>query len=382
MSRLTLVLLLASCGLAAAQPQPRITLDIGVPIPDGHIHMSWGNHKRLAIAPDGSLHALANSFLVDPERGSEPTRDARVELHAFAADGRARFRTMLPVALPRQPFGFDMEALGVGVLASGDTMVFLSTGDSGRGRRVYNSLYRVSSQGSALQVATVAPADGGDSRQIFWTRTYLPTSDNGLLVGGAYGPNPYRWWFGKFAADGRRLWQAGPGPSAREHVAALAVRSDGIVVAIHSERRPGLAAEEWCLARFTSDGRLLDRTRLDRVGDGRLVAILPGSTVFLDDDEHELVQVDDAGKVRSRVPWPYARTWSVIADGDGVAAIVCKEPEGNLCHVVRAKTDGTARWLTAPLTATDIARMPDGQIAAVVWRDDERAMRLMRFAAP
>lgn len=380
MIRLALVLLLASCGLAVAQPQPRVTLDIAVPIPDGHIHMSWGNHKRLAIGPDGSLHALANSFLFDRENGSAPTRDARVELQAFAGDGRPRFRTTLPVALPPALSGFDMEALGFDVLASGDTMVFLSTGDSGQADRAYNRIYRVSPEGGVLRVTPVAPADGGDHRRIFWTQTYLATSDNGLLVAGAYGPGPLRWWLGKFDADGHRLWQAGPGPGAREQVATLAVRGDGTVVAVHSERRAGDAMEEWRIARFTAGGRLLDRTRLGNVGDGRLVAILPDSAVFL--DAHELVQADDTGNVRRRVPWPYVRTWSLIADGDGISAIVCKQPEGDLCHIVRAKADGTILWLTPPLTATDIGRTPDGQIAAVVWRDEGRTMRLMRFASP
>ena len=72
----------------------------------------------------------------------------------------------------------------------------------------------------------------------------------------------------------------------------------------------------------------------------------------------------------------------MIADGNGIVAIVCNTIDGPPCWIVRAGTDGKVRWQSQPVNATDIVRTPEGQIAAILWSDDLLSSRLVRFADP
>jgi hypothetical protein len=92
------------------------------------------------------------------------------------------------------------------------------------------------------------------------------------------------------------------------------------------------------------------------------------------------VRLDEQGKVLGRAPWPFDQTRRLIADGDGVAAVVCAAA-GPLCFVVRAGADGKIRWQSQPGSFTDIARTPDGQIVAVSWSADMLSASLVRFAS-
>lgn len=94
-----------------------------------------------------------------------------------------------------------------------------------------------------------------------------------------------------------------------------------------------------------------------------------------------LVRLDDSGAVVGRAAWPYDQTRRLIADGDGVAAVVCAAA-GPLCFVVRATVDGRIRWQSQPGSYSDIARTPDGQVVAVSWSADLLSASLVRFAEP
>ena len=72
----------------------------------------------------------------------------------------------------------------------------------------------------------------------------------------------------------------------------------------------------------------------------------------------------------------------MIADGDGFVAIVCDTMDGPPCYVVAGRTDGQVRWRSPVGNFSDIARTPDGQIAAMVWSDDSLTARLVRYATP
>ena len=72
----------------------------------------------------------------------------------------------------------------------------------------------------------------------------------------------------------------------------------------------------------------------------------------------------------------------MIADGDGFVAIVCDTMDGPPCYVVAGRIDGQVRWRSPVGNFSDIARTPDGQIAAMVWSDDSLTARLVRYATP
>jgi hypothetical protein len=345
-----------------------------------------GPPGRLAVGADGSIHVVTSSFQPSPD-GVLPARSAHIELLAYTRDGVQKYRTELPVQAGVGPNGFNAESLGVVAFPSGDAAVFLSSSNTRvalpQDERSITTLYRVDATGSVQSAASVLPA--GDVAGAFYRmRFYLPTADNGLLVGGGYGPDPFNWWIGKFDPVGRRSWQAGPGPAYPEDVYGLALKPDGSVSAIIQEvgRTSGLS--QWTVARFAADGTPLGRSPFKTLGTS--FVLLPGFWVsavdiFQAPDAPALVRLDEQGKVLGRAPWPFDQTRRLIVDGDGLAAVVCAAA-GPLCFVVRAGADGRILWQSQPGSFTDIARTPDGQIVAVSWSADMLSASLVRFANP
>jgi hypothetical protein len=388
MRRLTLFLALFACP-AFAQPQPRVTLDIALPPPPAHQLSGFGPPGRLAVGSDGTFHVAMSSYQPSPD-GILPARSARIELLAYARDGAQKFRTMLPVQAGIGPSGFNPSSLGVAALPSGEAAVFLSSSNELMGlpqrERSVTSFYRVGATGKVLRTTPVPPAtQKADAAAYYQTKFYLATADNGLLVGGGFGPNPFNWWIGKFDADGRRKWQAGPGPGYPEDVYGLAQRPDGSISAIVQEIQPAFGLSQWYVTRLAADGTPLGRAPFGTLGTS--FALLAGywmSAISLYETagSPEMVRLDESGRVLGRAPWSYGQTYSMIADGNGVAAIVCDTTSGSPCYVVRAGVDGKVKWRTPPLNANDIVRTPDGQIAALVWSDDGLTARLVRYADP
>lgn len=387
-----LLLLVVLCGPAAAQslasdpPSPRTTLDVTLPPPAGHRLSGFGPTGRLAVGADGSLYVAASSFQPSPD-GILPARSAHIELLAYARDGTQKYRTMLPVQAGVGPSGFNAESLGVVTYPSGETAAFLSSSNTRtalpQDERSVTTLFRIDAAGKVMSVAEVPPA-AAVSGGFYRTKFYVPTADDGLLVGGGFGPDPFNWWIGKFGAQGQLLWRAGPGPAYPEDVYGLAVRPDGGVSAVIQEIGQMSGLSQWYLARFAADGTPQGRSPFNILGTS--FVRLPGSWVsavdiFQTSGGPSLVRLDEQGNVLGTAPWPYDQTRVLIADGDGVAAIVCAAA-GPFCFVVRASVDGKVRWRSAPGNYSDIARTPDGQIAVTAWSDDFLTARLVRFADP
>lgn len=387
--RLSIGLLAALlCSPAFAQPQPRVVLDVPLPPPPGHQLSGLGPPGRLTVGPDGTHYVLASSFKPSAD-GILPASDARVEIMAFARDGKARYRAMLPVQASIGKRGFDAASLGVAVLPNGQTMVFLSSSNQAMAtpqrERSVTSIYRVSTAGSVVRSTSVAPAVPGSPASFYQTKFYLPTSDNGLLVGGGFGPDPFNWWIGKFDFEGRRVWQAGPGPGMPEDVYGLALRPDGGISAAVQEILAMQQLSQWYIVQLGPDGSPQGKVPFNTAGTS--FALTPGGWVsavseFQTAGSPALVRLDANGNVASSAPWNYGQTRRMIADGEGVVAVVCNTIDGPPCYVVRAGVDGKVRWQSAPLTVTDIVRTPDGQIAAILWSDDLLSSRLVRFADP
>ena len=138
----------------------------------------------------------------------------------------------------------------------------------------------------------------------------------------------------------------------------------------------------WIVARFGADGTPQGRAPFDALGTS--FALLPGFWVSAVDalqapNAPALVRLDEQSKVLASAPWPFDETRRLIADGDGVAAVVCAAA-GPLCFVVRARVDGKIGWQSPPGSFTDIARTPDGQIVAVSWSADMLSASLVRYA--
>lgn len=383
-----ILLLALSCGPAFAQPQPRVALDIPLPPPPDHRLSDFGPPGRLAVGSDRTHYVLMSSFRPSPD-GIATASSARVELLAYLRDGSPRFRTVLPVQAGVGQRGFNASSLGVAAMPSGETAVFLSSSNQASAgpqqERSVTSIYRVAADGKVRRAAAVPPAIPGSPASYYQARYYLSTADDGLLVGGGFGPGPFNWWIGKFDAEGQRTWQAGPGPGFPEDVYGLAVRPDGSVSAVIQEIQRVMALSQWYVARFAADGTPQGRTPFNTQGTS--FALLPGGWVsalsrFDTSRPPEIVRLDQAGNVAGRAPWRYGQTRRMIADGDGFAAIVCDTMDGPPCYVVGGRTDGQVRWQSSPVTASDIARTPDGQIAAIVWSDDGLTARLVRYADP
>jgi hypothetical protein len=384
------LLLVLLCGPAAAQsptpPAPRVTLNVALPAPPDHRLSGFGPPGRLAVGADGSLYVATSSFLPSPD-GISPARSARIELLAYGRDGAPRFRTMLPVQAGVGPSGFNAESLGVVAYLSGESAVFLSSSNTRvalpQDERTVTTLFRVDTSGKVLRAASVPPA-AASAGAFYRTKVYLPTADNGLLVGGGYGPDPFNWWIGKFDAASQRAWQAGPGPAYPEDVYGLSERSDGGVSAIVQEVGQASGLSQWYVARFAADGTPQGRAPFGALGTSfaRLPAFWVSAVdVFQTANGPGLVRLDDQGQVLGRAAWPFDQTRRLIADGDGIAAVVCAAA-GPLCFVVRAGADGKIRWQSNPGSFSDIARTPDGQIAAISWTADMLNASLVRYADP
>jgi hypothetical protein len=377
------------CGAAAAQsqpPAPRTTLDVMLPPPADHRLSGLGPAGRLAVGPDGTLYVATSSFQPSPD-GILPARSARIELLAYMQGGAQKYRTMLPVQAGIGPTGFNAESLGVVAYPSGQTAMFLSTSNTRmalpQDERSLTTIYRIDPSGKVLSATPVPPA-APVSGAFYRTKLYVPTADMGLLVGGGYGPDPFNWWIGKFDSQGIRTWQAGPGPAYPEDVYGLTARPDGSVSAIIQEIGEASGLSQWYVARFAADGTPQGRAPFNTLG--TWFAALPGFWVsavdiFQTSQGPGLVRLDEQGKVLGRAAWPYDQTRRLIADGNGIAAVVC-DASGPLCFVVRASADGKVKWRSEPGTFTDIARTPDGQIAAVLWSDDLLTAKLVRYADP
>ena len=387
------LLLVLLCGPAVAHsqtaaepPAPRVTLDVALPLPADHRLSGFGPPGRLAVGADGSIYVATSSFQPSAD-GVLPARSAHIEVQAYAPDGKPKYRTPLPVQAGVGPMGFNAESLGVVAFPSGQAAVFLSSSNTRvalpQDERSVTTLFRIDAAGKLQSATSVLPA-ASVSGAFYRVKSYLPTADDGLLVAGGFGPDPFNWWIGRFDAQGRRAWQAGPGPAYPEDVYGLATAADGTVLAIIQEVGQSSGLSQWYVARFAADGTPQGRAPFNTLGTTfvRLPAYWVSAVdVFQTSNGPGLVRLDDQGKVLGRAPWPFDQTRRLIADGDGIAAVVCAAA-GPLCFVVRAGTDGTIRWQSAPGSFSDIARAADGQIVAISWSADLLSASLVRFADP
>jgi hypothetical protein len=392
---LTSLAAMLACGSALAQPAPRTTLDVVLPAAGGFVVDPAAPRGRLAIGNDGTHYVALNQFVPAPQP-STAAREGRIEFLAVAPGGTIRQRRVLPVHGRLGPSGFDLASLGLATTLRGDVALFLSfRGDAaapGAARHGVTALLRLDGDGTVRDEGRIGAPSAAIGRANpaahYAVRAYVPTPDNELLVAGGYGNGPYTWWMGKFTLDGTRLWQAGPGKGFPEAVASVARRPDGGWLALVTEADPDGRGAACFIHRYTAGGRLLERHRLSYPAIEAMTA-LPGGSVFVSGAEgrpeaNELVFVDDAGRLTHRAPWPFTRTARIIADGEGLAAIVTSASgAGGASFVVRTDARGALRWRSAALDVGEIVRTPAGEIAALVRAGKGgTALHLMRFADP
>ena len=162
--------------------------------------------RRLALCRDLELPAFARRHPAGQERahrapGLHARRRAEVSRHAARAGGRRAERLQCRIAGRRRlPVG-----RGGVFLSSSNTRVALPQDEHS-----VTTLYRIDANGRVQSAASVLPAANA-SGAFYRTRFYLPTADNGLLVGGGYGPDPFNWWIGKFDCRGPAHLAGRPG---------------------------------------------------------------------------------------------------------------------------------------------------------------------------
>jgi len=382
---------LAVCTAAAAQPAPRTLLDVPLPTPDGFVLNPYAAPGRLALGRDGVHYVLLHAFK-PTQTSPTPASEGRVDLLALAPDGTVKQRRTVPIEHSTGFVGFDIESLGVVAARSGELAVFMSGYKSSAGQRTSAALFRFAADLNLKKATRLGPPDpkakGDDITSVYGVGVYVPTPDNAVLLGGGYGPGPQAWWMGKFSLDGKRLWQAGPGRGIPERVAAIASRKGGAWLSLVAEMRKGGGELEWFLRRYSAEGKLAERKPVS-VPVHAAAAMLRDSTVIaLDADDGkqhgELVFVDDGGRVQHRTPWPFTQTASMIASGDGLAAIVETKVESKTERfIVRADAKGAIRWRSAAVAVDEIASAPDGAIAALVRiGKSDAVLHLIRYADP
>ncbi|TXL82173.1 hypothetical protein FHP25_00275 [Vineibacter terrae] len=380
-------------GIAQAQPAPRVVLDVALPVAEGFTVDPYPSVGRLAIGRDDVQYVLLHTFKPAPDT-SRPALEARIDLLALAADGDVTQRRVLPVQPKIGPKGFDLQTLGVVAARSGDLAVLVGGIDpKAAQRRTATTLLRLARDLKLKKTTRIGPPDsvrGRDDREAFYgVEVYLPTTDNAIMLGGGFGPGPQSWWMGKFNLDGKRLWQAGPGRGAPERVPAIAQRRDGTWVSLVVEMRPDKSGTDWFIRRNAAKGKSLARTRLPQPYDSAAAILRDGSVLISDahpdgTQKAEMAFYDDGGRLQRRAPWPYPRTWLLIAHGEGVAAVVSETTAPDApTWLVRADAQGTILWRQGPIRVDEIVRLSDSRLAALV-RPDRAAqsLRLVHYADP
>lgn len=365
---------LVGCAAARAQSTPRVTLDVVVSPPAGLQPDAGTAHGRVAVGADGN-HYVLMSWQAEASA-------ARIELLAFGPGGREKMRIPLPIHVPIGSRDFAVQSMGVAVSHSGDLAVFIS----GRGQ---TTLFRLGADGRLKKASEIGPPAVGvgfGSDDYYELRHYIATSDNALLLAGGYGSGPYSWWMGKYSLDGVRLWQQGPSRGWPDSVNALRLRGDGSWIVILEEEQVENMTHRCFLDRYAADGGQLARTRIEFEGCYTAAVLAEGSVIASDHrsrSQSKLSFFDDTGKATREMTWAFDSIDWMIADGPGLAAIVSERPgPGSVNAVVRADASGTLRWKSPVGEISDIARTPDGQIAALVWQENPREVRLVVYADP
>ena len=363
---------LAGCAAAHAQPTPRVTLDVVVSPPAGLRPYHAGERGGLAVGADGTYYVLMSWY--------DEADAARIELVAIGPGGGEKMRVPLPIRLPIDSRGYAVQSMGVVVSRSGDLAVLVS----GQGQ---TTLFRLGADGRIKKASEIAPPSRAarfGSDDYYQLRHYVATPDNALLLAGGYGSGPYSWWMGKFSLDGVRLWQQGPSRGWPDSVNGIRLRSDGSWIVILGEHSVENTKEDCFLDRYAADGRRLARTSIDYGGCYTAAVLAEGSVSARERRSplpSKLIFRDDAGKATREVMWPFESTNWMIADGPGLAAIVRPDPDSEA--VVRADASGRLRWKSPVVEKiSDIARTPDGQIAALVWQAAPGEVRLVVYADP
>lgn len=380
-----LLALLAVCGVAHAQPAPRVVVDVDLPAAAGFALNHFALGPRLAVSGDGVHYVLQHQY------ASGMAGIPRIVLFALAPDGAVKVRRTLPIQ------AFALASLGIAVASSGDLAIFANPReqvDPSPAAALLATLLRLGADGSVKKTAMIGaprPIRETASRHGYYhLRVLLPTPDNGLLAGGGFGSGLYRWWMGKVSLDGVRIWQASGGDGFMASVASIGPRPDGTWVSLAGDAPPE-NPRYWDIRRHAADGKLLAQRR-GPDSNGHAAAVLREGSVFVtiqDVDDpaparpQELIFVDDSGRIRRRVSWPFPFTDRLIADGDGFAAVVNETNRADTrIFVVRCDAQGTIRW-RAEADAAEIVRTADGQIAALVrWGKEKEQRRLVRFADP
>lgn len=369
MIRLALFFVMAVCGPALAQPQPRVTLDVPLTASAGFQFEPYASAASLAVAGDGSAFILLKQ--VDASE-----KQVRIDLLALNRDGTQKFRVVVP-ALPNRSTG----SLKAAVVPSGDVSVLHVFNDDGPG--AMTTLYRFAPDGRLKKKSEIGPPSRRASTPYgyYEIQHFQPTADNAVMLSGGFGSGPYGWWLGKFSLDGVRIFQSGPGQGYPENVSAMADRPQGHWLAMVLEMDPKGMGLDWYLHRYTAGGQQQSRVKVPAKGGYAAAILRDGGVVPI---EARLVYFSDLGRVVREVPWPFPSTTSIVPAGDGFWAVVS---EGTAVDaptlIVRADDRGNVLWRTPPVGDTpSIARASDGQLMAVLRSADRATLRLVRYDDP
>ncbi len=380
-------------GAALAQPAPRIVFDTELPATGGPTPNHHALGLPVAIGADGVHYVLQHQYV--PGSDTE-AKAASVDLLAVAPNGTVMFRRALPPLQAKMAWdGLPMNSLSVTVAGPGDVAVFAASRERDGAptpKASFATLLRLGADGKVKNTATLgaprAVANADFQHATYNLRVMVPTSDNGLLLGGGFGTFFHAWWIAKVSLDGTRIWLADGGKGHTGQVSAIGPRPNGNWMTLVSDGGHH-DSRTWDVLLRAANGKLLARHRAPTLPAFH-AAVLRQGAVLVESYNHEepskrleLIFIDDAGKVRRRVQWAFPLTHGLIADGDGFAGIVGDSTDvESRRFVFRADAQGTVKWRTES-NANIIVRSPDGHIVALVKSgNEEKRRRLVKFADP
>lgn len=309
--------------------------------------------SQILVMPDGTSAVLLVS--ADPAE----QKPSRVELARLDRDGRVLGRRLVMEGSAK-PYGLHYNTR-LAPLRSGEMVLALSSElDANSAPTSLGGLLRLSSSGEVLNRVRL-PFPNYASAEMRKTHvleiaTARATADNGVVLGGGYGPGPSTWWMAKFSANGVRLAEDGARkvriPAAVDAIAPL---SGGGWQAIVRDLTADERTTDVVLLRYDATGTRQSRRVLLERSESHLAAFTPeGRPMIVKADASRLQLFDDGGASSREIPWPGMRPRKLIADDQGILALFEKSQGRAEGQILRIDREGTVVWRSPPGNYIDV----------------------------
>ncbi|MCX7366669.1 MAG: hypothetical protein NTV97_33305 [Alphaproteobacteria bacterium] len=309
--------------------------------------------SQIAATPDGTSAMLLVS--ADPAE----QKASRVELVRLDRDGRMLSRRLVMEG-PAKPYGLRYNTR-LAPLRSGEMILALSSElDADSRPTSLGGILRLSPTGEVLNRARL-PFPNYASAEMRKTHvleiaTAMATADNGVVLGGGYGPGPSTWWMAKFSANGVRLAEDGARkvriPAAVDAIAPL---PGGGWQAIARDLTADEQTTDVVLLRYDATGKRQSRRVLVDRSESHLATFTPqGRVMVVKADTSRLLLFDHGATSSREIAWAGPRPRKIVADDEGFLALFDKRQGETEGRIVRLDREGSVRWQSPPGNYIDL----------------------------